>query len=93
MTDTTISPLRRRLLAAGATWPALGLATGAQAKAPPACPPADTGEPARVYGSKHYFHKQVDGQQVRLYMWRKQVRDRAQTRRKGIIVLDRKSVV
>lgn len=86
MTDTTISPLRRRLLAAGATWPALGLATGAQAKAPPACPPADTGEPARVYGSKHYFHKQVDGQQVRLYMWRKQVRDRAQTRRKGIIV-------
>lgn len=84
MTEKRFSNTRRHLLAASAALPALGLGAGsAQAKEAP-CTPSD--KPAQVYGSKHYFPKQVDGQTVRLYMWRKQVRDRSQTRRKGVIV-------
>jgi pimeloyl-ACP methyl ester carboxylesterase len=95
MTDNNASNARRHFLAAGAVLPTLGLALAAgsaQAKDKPACTPSDKDKdkdkdkPVQVSGSKHFFPKQVDGQSVKLYMLRKQVRDRSQTQRKGIIV-------
>jgi pimeloyl-ACP methyl ester carboxylesterase len=89
MTDKTPSNSRRTFLSASAALPALGMglaATGALAKDKEVCPPVKT-EPPQVYGSKNFFLKQVSGgQPVKLYMWRKQIRDRTLARRKGVIV-------
>ena len=83
MTEQNPSPARRAFLAVSTVLPALGFGLGAgdaSAKV------SDHDKLTRVHGSKHYVLKQVEGQSVRLYLWRKQVRDRSQTRRKGTIV-------
>lgn len=81
MTDPNPSNARRNFLAASSILPTLGFGLGAgsaQGK--------DKDKPTQVHGSKHFCPKQVEGRSVQLYMWRKQVRDRSQTRRKGVIV-------
>jgi pimeloyl-ACP methyl ester carboxylesterase len=90
MSDKNLSNARRTFLAASSALSAVGLgmaAPSAQAATKEAaCPPPKT-EPAQVYGSKNFFLKQVQGgQPVKLFMWRKQVRDRTLARRKGVIV-------
>ena len=89
MTDKTAANTRRNFLAASAALPAMGLGMGAaNAKTKDkdaACPPVPP--PPQIYGSKNFFLKQIQGgQPVKLYMWRKQLRDRSQSRRKGAII-------
>lgn len=41
---------------------------------------------AAIVGKEHWAIKQIDGQSVRLFMWRKQLRNRASAPRRGTIV-------
>jgi pimeloyl-ACP methyl ester carboxylesterase len=87
MTDQNLASARRKFLAASTVLPALGMGLGASAaQAHEAAKGSARSKLAPVHGSQHYTHKQVDGQDIRLYLWRKQVRDHAHTRRKGTIV-------
>jgi pimeloyl-ACP methyl ester carboxylesterase len=70
---------RRRFMAAGA---ALALTDGALAQTGKPAPQA----PPEVIGTEHWATKRVGGESVRLFLWRKRLRERADVRRQGTIL-------